>query len=117
MSLRERVAARCARPPGAEVSDPWGGGHAAWKAGGKMFACLGAVDPGVSVKMAEAETAAMLIEAGAAERAPDFHRFWARLPESAPEDERARRLPVSYARVRDKLPRRLRDASAPLEDA
>lgn len=28
----------------------WGGGHDAWKVGGKMFACIGAVMPGVSVK-------------------------------------------------------------------
>jgi hypothetical protein len=43
---REIVNAICRTLPGAEVSDPWGGGHDAWKIGGKMFACIGAVMPG-----------------------------------------------------------------------
>ena len=30
----------CRTFPGAEVSDPWGGGHDAWKVGGKMFALV-----------------------------------------------------------------------------
>ena len=38
---RDLVNAICAGFPGAEVSDPWGGGHDAWKVGGKMFACVG----------------------------------------------------------------------------
>src|SRR6476646_10413709 len=61
---RKRVNAICRRFPGAEVSDPWGGGHDAWKVGGKMFACIGAVMPGVSVKTDSIETAEMLIDAG-----------------------------------------------------
>ena len=44
---RELVNAICRAFPGAEVSDPWGGGHDAWKVGGKMFACIGAVMPGI----------------------------------------------------------------------
>ena len=36
---RQTVNAICKTFPGAEVSDPWGGGHDAWKVGGKMF-CL-----------------------------------------------------------------------------
>jgi hypothetical protein len=36
---RELVNAICRTFPGAEMSDPWGGGHDAWKVGGKMFAC------------------------------------------------------------------------------
>jgi hypothetical protein len=47
---RKRVKAIGRKFPGAELSDPWGGGHDAWKAGGKMFACIGAVMTGVSVK-------------------------------------------------------------------
>ena len=34
---RATVNAICQTFPGAEVSDPWGGGHDAWKVGGKMF--------------------------------------------------------------------------------
>ncbi|MGP9818753.1 MmcQ/YjbR family DNA-binding protein [Salinarimonas sp. NSM] len=106
-SLRQRVAAICAPLPGAEASDPWGGGHEAWKVGGKMFACIGSVTPGVAVKCADVETASMLIEAGVGARAPYFHRSWLLLPEDAPEDELAHRLVVSYDLVRAKLPRRL----------
>jgi predicted DNA-binding protein (MmcQ/YjbR family) len=47
----------CCKFPGAEVSDPWGGGHDAWKVGGKVFACIGAVMPGVSVKTDSIEIA------------------------------------------------------------
>jgi len=54
---REIVNAICRTFSGAEVSDPWGGGHDAWKIGGKMFACIGAVMPGVSVKTDSVETA------------------------------------------------------------
>ncbi len=35
---RDEINALCATLPGAENSDPWGGGHDAWKVGGKMFA-------------------------------------------------------------------------------
>ncbi|MGJ3263996.1 MAG: MmcQ/YjbR family DNA-binding protein [Salinarimonas sp.] len=105
--LRQRVAAICRRLPGAEASDPWGGGHEAWKVGEKMFACLGSVMPGVAVKCADVETAQMLIEAGVGARAPYFHRSWVLLPESVDEDELAHRLAVSYDLVRAKLPRRL----------
>ncbi|WP_084327484.1 MmcQ/YjbR family DNA-binding protein [Salinarimonas rosea] len=107
IALRQRVAAICARLPGAEVSDPWGGGHDAWKVGGKMFACIGAVTPGVAVKCVDVETAQMLIEAGVGARAPYFHRSWLLLPEDVPEDELAHRVAGSYDLVRAKLPRRL----------
>jgi hypothetical protein len=60
---RKIVNAICRTFPG-EVSDPWGGGHDAWKVGGKMFACIGAVMPGVSVKTDSIETAQMLINLG-----------------------------------------------------
>src|SRR5262249_21094269 len=53
---RERVSAICRTFAGAEVSDPWGGGHDARKVGGKMFACIGAITPGVSVKTDSIET-------------------------------------------------------------
>ena len=77
---RKIVNAICRTFPGAEVSDPWGGGHDAWKVGGKMFACIGAVMPGVSVKTDSIETAEMLIEAGIGVKAPYFHRSWINLP-------------------------------------
>jgi predicted DNA-binding protein (MmcQ/YjbR family) len=107
-AFRSRVAAIAAPLPGAAVDDPWGGGHDAWKVGGKMFACIGAAAPGVSVKCADAETAAMLIEAGVGEPAPYFHRSWIRLPETAGEDELRHRILTSYRLVRAGLPAGLR---------
>lgn len=112
---RERINAICAGLPGAEVSDPWGGGHDAWKVGGKMFACIGAVMPGVSLKTDSIETAEMLVEAGVAARAPYFHRSWVNLPFDADEDELRHRLVTSYRLVRDGLTRRLQ-ASLPPDD-
>jgi predicted DNA-binding protein (MmcQ/YjbR family) len=67
---RKLVDTICWTFPGAEVSDPWGGGHDAWKVGGKMFACIGAVMPGVSVKTDSIETAEVLIDAGVGVKAP-----------------------------------------------
>src|SRR5215831_14095756 len=84
---REIVNAICRTFPGAEVSDPWGEGHDAWKVGGKMFACIGAVTPGVSVKTDSVETAQMLIDAGVSVKAPYFHRSWVNLPWGTSEDE------------------------------
>lgn len=111
---RAFVNAHCADLPGAEVSDPWGGGHDAWKVGGKLFAVVGAMDDGVSVKCADVETAALLIELGRAERAPYFHRSWVHVPWGrAPEDEFADRLDASYDLIRARLPKRVQAALAP----
>lgn len=109
---RDFVNAHCARLPGAEHSDPWGGGHDAWKVGGKLFAVVGAVeDHGVAVKCADVETAELLIEMGRAERAAYFHRSWVRIPWGRVEDaELAERIDTSYALIRAGLPKKLRDA-------
>ena len=64
MRCRELANAICGTFPGAEVSDPWGGGHDAWKVGGKMFACIGAVMPGNGLKTDSIQTAQMLIDVG-----------------------------------------------------
>ena len=116
MGFREDVNAVCGTLPGAEVSDPWGGGHDAWKVGGKMFACIGAVDPGVSVKTPDIETAAMLIEAGVGQRAPYFHRSWIRLPETVDRSELTHRLHQSYDIVRSGLTKKARAALRPREE-
>jgi len=109
---RERVNAICAGFPGAEVSDPWGGGHDAWKVGGKMFAAIGAVMPGVSVKTDSVETATMLIEAGVAGRAPYFHRSWVNVPFETGEEELRHRIATSYRLIVAGLPRKVRDSLA-----
>lgn len=109
---RETVNAICAELPGAEVSDPWGGGHDAWKIGGKMFACIGAVTPGVSVKTDSIETAGMLIDAGVGTKAPYFHRSWILLPWETGIDELRHRLIQSYKLVRAGLTKK-RQAELP----
>ena len=110
---RETVNSICATLPGAEVSDPWGGGHDAWKVGGKMFACIGSVGDGVSVKTPDVETAAMLIDAGVGVKAPYFHRSWIRLPWDCPRDEMEHRLMQSYDLVRASLTKKLQATLPP----
>lgn len=102
---RERINLICAELPGAESSDPWGGGHDAWKVGGKMFACIGAVTPGVSVKCRDVEQAEMLVAAGVARRAPYLHRSWVDLPLEAPEAELRHWIVESYELIRKTLPK------------
>ncbi|MEM7188332.1 MAG: MmcQ/YjbR family DNA-binding protein [Pseudomonadota bacterium] len=111
--LRERLDALCAALPGAEKSDPWGGGHDAWKVGGKMFACIGAVDPGVAVKTPDIETATMLIDAGVGVRARYFHKSWVRLPDDVASDELEYRVHASYDIVRAGLTKKLQATLAP----
>lgn len=111
---RDRINAICGTLPGAEVSDPWGGGHDAWKVGGKMFACIGAVTPGVSVKTDSIETAEMLIDAGVGARAPYLHRSWILLPFTVADDELRHRLTRSYLLVRAGLPRKVQATLGPL---
>ncbi|MDB6181610.1 MmcQ/YjbR family DNA-binding protein [Paracoccus fistulariae] len=104
---RETVNRICADLPGAERSDPWGGGHDCWKVGGKMFSVTGAVNQAVAVKTDSIETAEMLIEAGPARRAAYFHRSWVELPLNAPEDELRHRIETSYRIIRKALPKKL----------
>ena len=114
---RDLLNAICRDLPGAELSDPWGGGHDAWKVGGKMFACIGAVTPGISVKTDSIETAEMLIAAGVGVKAPYFHRSWLLLPFDAPEDELRHRLLASYRVVREGLPKKAQAALGPVPQA
>jgi predicted DNA-binding protein (MmcQ/YjbR family) len=112
---RKHVNAICRTFPGAKLSDPWGGGHDAWKVGGKMFACIGAVTPGVSVKTDSVETAQLLIDAGVAVKAPYFHRSWVNLPWGTAEDELRYRLAASYKLVRSSLTKKAQALLDPFE--
>lgn len=112
---RDRINQICAGFPGAEVSDPWGGGHDAWKVGGKMFASIGAQTPGVSVKTDSIETAEMLIDAGVGTKAPYFHRSWVLLPFDTPDEELHYRLAKSYRLVRRRLTKKAQAALEPFE--
>ena len=115
--IRDATRAICETLPGAEVSDPWGGGHDAWKVGGKMFASIGAVTPGVAVKTDSIETATMLIEAGVGTKAPYFHRSWILLPFEADEEELRHRLLQSYRLVRAGLTKKQQQALPDFPDA
>ncbi len=89
------------------MSDPWGGGHDAWKIGGKMFACIGTAGNGVSVKTPDVDTAQTLIEAGVGTKAPYFHRSWLLLPWETDADEMRHRLTASYDIVRKSLTKKV----------
>ena len=111
---RDFVNITCAEFPGAERSDPWGGGHDAWKVGGKMFACVGSVGDGVSLKTPDIETAGLLIEMGRAVQARYFHRSWVHIPWGmVAEDELAERLGRAYDIIRGSLTRRIRSELLP----
>lgn len=114
---RTKINAFCAVFPRAEVSDPWGGGHDAWKVGGKLFACMGATTPGVSVKTDSTDTAEILIAAGIGVKARYFHRSWITLPLDLPEEELRFRLETSYRLIRAGLPRKVQATLAPFEAA
>ena len=107
----------CAALPGADVSDPWGGGHDCWKVGGKMFAVIAASLPTVAVKTDGIETAEMLIDAGLAQRAAYMHRSWVALPLDAAADELHNRIHESYRLIRGKLPRKLQAGLDAFPDA
>lgn len=104
---REAVNRICAALPGAEVSDPWGGGHDCWKVGGRMFALVPAISLTVSVKTGGVEVAEMLIEAGIGQRAAYLHRSWIALPLDGDEGELRHRILASYRLIRGGLPRRV----------
>ena len=111
---RETVNAICATLPGAEVSDPWGDGHDAWKVGGKMFAVVGSKNLGLSVKTASPEDAQLLIDMGRAIKAPYFHASWVLIPwdMGTPEDL-AHRIRTSYDLIFSKLLKKTRVTITP----
>ena len=79
-----------------------------WKVGGKMFACFGDRINGVCTKTDSIETATMLIDAGAATKAPYFHKSWVLVDVDASDDEMRHLLQVSYDIIVKALPKRLR---------
>ena len=115
---RAQIDAICAALPGATAAHP--PELTSWKVGGKMFACFGGdgVMDGVSIKCRDTDTAAMLIETGAAIRAPYFHTSWVRLPYSGTTlDDAHHRIAVSYDIIRASLPKAQRSALPPRKDA
>ncbi len=110
---RDELNGFCAGLPGAERSDPWGEGHDAWKVGGRMFACIGATNAGISVKTEGIEMAEMLILVGIGHKAPYFHRSWILLPLNTPVEEAHHRIRRSYELIRSKLPKRVQSTLGP----
>jgi len=106
---RQLIDLICADMTGAVASDPKTELDS-WKVGGKMFACFGDRIDGVCVKTASIETARMLIDAGAAVKAPYFHKSWVLVGFDAPEEELRHRLQVSYEIIVKALPKKLREA-------
>ena len=116
---RARIDTICAGLPGTRLAQP-PEELMSWKVGDKMFACFGDFEDkgGVAVKCPDVETAAMLIDAQAAEKAPYFHRSWVWLPYAATSDDEARhRLCVSYDVIRASLPKKIRETLPEREDA
>ena len=105
---KDSVARLCRSQPHATCDNNFGPGHDSWKVGGKLFAIAGA--DGVSVKTDSVETARMLIDAGAAMRAPYCHASWVKVPVDAGKDELAHRIGTSYTIVHASLTRKVRDA-------
>ncbi len=60
---------RAAALPGTDLSEPFGHGTQVWKVSGKMFAAYGDYAEGVTLKCRDVETADMLVEVGAAQKA------------------------------------------------
>lgn len=103
---RDLVNSLCAAHPGATASDPTVELDS-WKVGGKMFACFGDRIDGVCVKTDSVDTAQMLIDAGAATKAPYFHKSWVLVGFDSPEDELAHRIAVSYDIILKGLPKKV----------
>ena len=99
----------CAQFPGATLSDPTSELDS-WKVGGKMFACFGERIDGVCLKTDSGETAAMLIDADIATKAPYFHKSWVLVGFNSPNDELRHRIEVSYAIISKGLPKKIWDS-------
>ncbi|WP_425283637.1 MmcQ/YjbR family DNA-binding protein [Jannaschia faecimaris] len=108
---RSDIDALCSALPSANPSGP--GEFDSWKLAGRTFVAFGGPGGGnrVSVKCADKETAAMLIDAGVAVRSPSFGPDWVRLPYATTEvAEAEHRIRVSYDTIRANLPKATREA-------
>lgn len=108
---RDEINTLCATHPGATASDPTTELDS-WKVGGKMFVCFGDRIDGFCTKTDSVETAQMLIDAGAATKAPYFHKSWVLVSFDVGADEAAHRIATSYDIIRKALPKKVRDTLA-----
>ena len=75
-----------------------------------MFACFGDRIDGVCLKTDSIETAALLIDAGAATKAPYFHKSWVLVSFDSDAEELRHRIAVSYDIIFKALPNKVRDS-------
>lgn len=108
---KDDIDAHCLSLPGAHKVVQWKGAQV-YKVAEKLFAIIGGDGGRITLKCADAETAAFLIEIGAATPAPHLKRGgWISLQiDDVGDEEMAERVTTSYATVRDSLPKRLREA-------
>ena len=92
---RQLIDQFCAAMPGARASDPTVELDS-WKVGDKMFACFGDRIDGVCTKTDSVDTAQMLIDTGAATKAPYFHKSWVLVSFDSDAEELRHRLQCSY---------------------
>lgn len=105
---RDEIDALCGPHAGATASDP-STELDSWKVGGKMFVCFGDRIDGFCTKTDSIETAQMLIDAGAATKAPYFHKSWVLVGFDVDSQEAAHRIAVSYDIIRKALSKKIRD--------
>ena len=106
---RSEIDEICAGFAGAVASDP-STELDSWKVGGKMFACFGDRIDGVCTKTDSIETSSMLIDAGAATKAPYFHKSWVLVAFETERSEMEHRLKVSYDIIVKGLPKKVQAA-------
>lgn len=104
---RDDINTLCAQHKGAIASDPTTELDS-WKVGGKMFVCFGDRIDGFCTKTDSIETAQMLIDAGAATKAPYFHKSWVLVSFDVDAEEAAHRIATSYDTIFKALPKKLR---------
>ncbi|MHA3914767.1 MmcQ/YjbR family DNA-binding protein [Halovulum sp. GXIMD14793] len=103
----DMVDKHCAALPGTTMVVQWEGCHV-WKVGGKVFAISAPEAGRVSVKCDSVETAEMLIEVGAATKAPHLPRGgWVAVEYATPVEDLTHRLDVSYRTIKAGLPKKL----------
>jgi predicted DNA-binding protein (MmcQ/YjbR family) len=88
----------CGTLKAATCVNTFGPEHDVWKIGGKVFAIVSKPRDSVSFKCTDVEAAQMLIETGAAHKAPYCHASWAMVVYGAmPDEELQARLNRSYS--------------------
>ncbi|MGL4404183.1 MAG: MmcQ/YjbR family DNA-binding protein [Notoacmeibacter sp.] len=104
----QRINEFCGNLFAATCVNSFGPEHDVWKIGGKVFAIVSRPRGSVSFKCNDIEAAQLLIESGAAHKAPYCHASWAMVVYGEmPDDELNARLSASYTIMRKSLPKKV----------